>query len=217
MATFASLSGKNSGLIRKALDGSLFVAAADADAIADLTTGASSALSALPTGYEDGGLMTDEGIRFSREIETSDITSWGRTEPTRSDVTRDVTGIQVDFQETKALTISMYTGIDVSAMTPDATTGEIQIAKPAQPSAKYFRLLALAVDQSETGDEIYIARFFPRAKVTDFSEQAWSKGDDALIWGMTFSATFDEELGYSQIDYLAGPGALALAADMGFA
>lgn len=217
MATYASLAGKNSGLIRKALDGSLFVAAADADPIEDLTSGASSALAALPTGYKDGGLMTDEGIQFSREIETSDINSWGKVEPTRSDVTRDVTGIQVNFQETSALTISMYTGIAVSAMVADATTGEIQIPKPAQPSARYFRLLALAVDQTETGAEFYIARFFPRAKITDFTEQAWSKGDEALGWGMTFSATFDEELGYSQIDFLAGPGAKALKTEMGFA
>ncbi len=216
MATYSSLSDKNSGLIRKALDGSLFVADMTADPIADLTSGASAALSALPTGYTDGGLMTDEGIRFSREIETSDINSWGKVEPTRSDITRDVTGIQVDFQETKALTISIYTGIAVSAMVPDATTGEIQIPKPAQPSAKYFRLLALAVDQTQDGDEIYIARFFPRAKVTDFSEQAWSKGDDALTWGMTFTATVDDDLGYSQIDILAGPGALALGDEMGF-
>ncbi len=215
MATFASLSDKNSGLIRKALDGSLFVAEMSADPIEDLTSGAGGALAALPTGYQDGGLMTDEGIRFSREVETSDVTSWGRVEPTRSDVTRDVTGIQVDFQETKALTVSMYTGVPITAMVPDATTGEIRIPKPAKPSAKYFRLLALAVDETEDGDEFYIARFFPRAKVTDFSEQAWSKGDDALVWGMTFNATVDEELGYSQVDILAGPGALALQDAMG--
>src|ERR1044071_6690805 len=105
--TYSGLASKNSGLIRKALDGSLFAAPYESDPIADLSN-SSSALLALPTGYEDGGLMTDEGIRFSREVETSEIPSWGRTEPTRSDVTSDVTGIAVDFQETKKLTIALY-------------------------------------------------------------------------------------------------------------
>lgn len=215
MATYASLSGKNSGLIRKALDGSLFVATMDADPVADLT-GSDSSLAALPAGYEDGGLMTDEGIRFSREVETSDVNSWGRTEPTRSDTTRDVTGLQVDFQETKKITIGIYTGVDLDSLVPDATSGELQIPKPARPSGRYFRLLALAVDESQDGDEIYIARFFPRAKVTDYSEQAWAKGDEALLWGMTFTATVDEELGYSQIDLFGGPGFEALKTEMGF-
>lgn len=214
MANYAALADKKESLVRKALDGSLFVAPLSAPAIVNLT-GADSTLAALPEGYGDGGLTTDEGIRFGREVETSDITSWGRVEPTRSDINSDVTTWQVDFQELKRLTIGLYTGADMSVVTPDPTSGELQIPKPARPSARYYRQLALAVDESEYG-EIYVARFFPRARATNWAEQAFAKGDNAINWGMTFTAYVDEDLGYSQNDLFGGPGWKAMLADMGF-
>lgn len=214
MADFVELASKKERLVRKALDGSLFCAESSAAAVTSLT-GVDSSLEPLPEGYTDGGLMTDEGMRFGRTVESSDITSFGRVEPTRSDVTSDVMTIQVDFQELSMRTLTLYTGADPAGITPDATSGEVQIAKPARPIARYYRLLALAVDDTDDG-EIYVARFFPRARTTDFNEQAWAKGDQAINWGMTFTAYVDEDLGYSQMDLFGGPGWLALLEDMGF-
>mgnify|MGYP006208388529 CR=1 FL=1 len=214
MANFAALATKQNELIRKALDASMFVAPFSADAIVDLT-GSDSTLAALPTGYVDGGLMTDEGIRFGREVESSDITSMGRVEPTRSDVESDVGTMQVDFQELNVTTIGLYTGADMSTITPDPVTGEIQIPKPARPTVRYYRLLALAVDEIEEG-EIYVAKFFPRARITSWAEQAWQKGDTAIQWGMTFQAYVDEALGYSEMPIFGGPGWQAQLAAMGF-
>lgn len=215
MPNYAGLAEKQDQLVRKALAGSLFVAPLSATAITDLTTTSAATLAALPTGYEDGGLTTDEGVRFSRTVETSDITSWGRVEPTRSDIDSDFTTFQVDFQELKKLTIGLYTGADMSTVVPDATTGEIQIPKPARPTSRYYRLLALAVDENEAG-EIYVARFFPRVRVTDWAEQAWAKGDSAINWGMTFQAYVDETLGYSENPIFGGPGWVSQLVAMGF-
>lgn len=216
MATFAELSEKQNELIRKALDASMFVAPFSADPITDLTTGAGASLAPLPTGYVDGGLMTDEGIRFGREVESSDITSMGRVEPTRSDIESDVGTAQVDFQELNITTIGLYTGADMSAVVPDPTTGEIKIPKPARPTVRYYRMLSLAVDEIEEG-EIYIGKFYPRTRVTSYAEQAWAKGDTAINWGMTFQTYVDEALGYSELPIFGGPGWRALLSKMGFA
>lgn len=215
MAEFAALAEKKEQLIRKALDGSLFCALFSADAITNLTDPLDNSLDALPTGYEDGGLMTDEGIRFDRTVTSDEVTSFGRTEPSRSDISSDVDTLQVDFQELKLKTLELYTGADMSGITPDATTGEIQIPKPARPAGRYYRLLALAVDETDDG-EIYVARFYPRAKTTDYTEQAWAKGQNPIMFGMTFTAYVDTALGYSRNDLFGGPGWVALLNDMGW-
>lgn len=224
MPNYAGLATKKRELIRKALDGSLFVAPATATPITTLTTRVAPNATAgtpevidltpLPTGYDDGGLMTDEGIRFSRSAESEDVTSFGSTEPSRSDVSTDVMTVQVDFQELSKVTLGLYTGADLSAITPTAS-GEVSISKPARPKSKYYRLLALAVDDSDDG-EIYVAKFFPRGKTTQYADQAFAKGGNAINWGMTFQSYVDDDLGYSQKDFFGGPGWKALLTEMGF-
>lgn len=215
MPNFEMIEAKKNQLIRKALGGALIVGTfADTSEIATLTDAAGE-LQALPSGYIDGGLMTDEGIRFARAIENSDITSWGRTEPTRSDISSDVETAQVDFQETSKITISLFTGADPAGMVPDATTGELIIDKPKLPPKRYYRLLSLAVDLHEAG-EIYVGKFMPRVEVTEFADQAYAKGDAAIQWGMTFAARVDETLGYSVRHFFAGPGWKAQLIDAGF-
>jgi hypothetical protein len=223
MPNYAGLAKKKQELVRKALDGSLFTAPADAPAIASLTTYTAATTTApevieltpLPAGYVDGGLTTDEGLRFARAVETSETTSWGRVEPTRSDTNSDVTTLAVDFQELSKFTLSLYTGAALASLVPVADSKELRIPKPARPTARYYRLLALAVDDTDAG-EIYVAKFFPRAKTTEFSDQAFAKGDDAINWGMTFTAYVDDALGYSQNDMFGGPGWKALITEMGF-
>ena len=217
MADFASISNLDQSLVRKALTGSLFVAPYSADAITAATlftpgpTPPKGELAALPTGYEDGGITTDEGIRFARSQETEDITGWQFLEPVRSDRTSDTETLQVDFEETSRQTIEMYTGADLSAAT--YTNGALSIQKPALPTDRYFRLLALAVDNVD-GDEFYVARFYPRCKVSSWADQAFAKGG-ALQWGMTFTAFVDPVLEYSKDDMIGGPGFAALAVAMG--
>ena len=212
---YEDISTLNEDLVRKALRGSLFVATADADAVTtDNLFDATGVLQALPEGYTDGGFTTDEGLRFTREIEQSEITSWQSTTPTRSDKSSDTETLQVDFQELKKTTLELYTGADLSAATVSAT-GALSLQKPESPPDPYFRLLALAVDEVD-GEELVVARFYPRAKVQSYADQAWAKNDQAVTWGMTFTTFVDDDLGYSKDDIFGGPGFLALAAEMGF-
>lgn len=221
MASYDSLKNKQAELIRKALDGSVFVADLSADPIAELTTATGVApdvtidLSPLPTDWDDLGWLTDDGAQFERDSSSSEISSWGSVTPTRTDVVSDTSTLTVTAQETKLLTIGLATGADLANLTPDPDTGELSIAKPARPKSKHYRVLSLAVDEGEAG-EIYIARFLPRAKVNSYAAQSFSKGDEPITWGVTLVGEEDSDLGYSERWIFGGPGWQALLADMGF-
>lgn len=211
---YSTLRDKKNHLIRKARDGSAFVAPHSADSIAALTTGSSADLAALPTGYEDLGWTSTDGSTYARETESSQVQSFGSAEPTREDVTRDTVTMQVTAQETKLLTIGLYTGINTSGLLAAVTTGELSIAKPALPNPRYYRVLGLFVDESSDG-EIYIGRYMPYARITEFGEQQYGEGDDPINYGLTFTGFEDADLGYSHRWIFGGPGWKALLDDMG--
>lgn len=220
MADYEALKNKQAELIRKATDGSAFIAPVTADAIVSLTAYTAGPppvidLAPLPVNYDDLGWLTSEGVQFSRDVSNSEITSWGSISPTRTDVVSDTTTMTVTAQETKLLTIGLATGADLSALTLNAQTKELSIAKPARPKSKHYRVLSLMVDQGD-GGEIYMGRFLPRAKVTGYAEQSYSGGDEAVPWGVTFTGEVDSVLGYSERWLFGGPGWAALATKMGF-
>lgn len=217
MPSYDDLKNHQQELIRKALKGSFFIAPDTAPAVGALTTGTGGAvaLSPLPAGYDDLGLLTADGVAASGDQSTSDVTSWGYVTPTRSDVTADTTTLTVAAQETKLLTIGLYTGQDMAAVTPAAGTGEVAINKPARPTSRYYRGLLVAVDESDEG-EIFIGRFFPRIKVTGKSDQSFGGGDDPITWGVTLTTYVDDALGYSEGWRFGGAGWRAKLAAMGF-
>lgn len=220
MPSYDDLKNKQTELIRKALDGSAFLAPISADPITTLTTYSAGPpvvidLTPLPTDWDDLGWLTQDGAAYSRDVSTSEVTSWGSVTPTRSDVTADTSTVTVTCQETKLLTIGLATGADLSAITPDPNSGEVAIAKPSRPSSKHYRVMTLAVDLAD-GGEVYVARFFPRAKVTGFAEQNLGGGDEPITWGVTLTGEEDSTLGYSERWLFGGPGWQALLTDMGF-
>ncbi|RDG37962.1 phage tail tube protein [Streptomyces corynorhini] len=214
MPAWESLKNHQNQLIRKQLEGSTFIAPSTSQAITALT-GPDMALLALPDGYADLGWMSDDGAQYSADVSTSDVTSWGAVEPTRRDITSDVTTLQVNLQETNKQTIGLYTGVDMSAVVPDAASGEVAVAKPDRPPLRYWRVLTIGVDLSD-GGEIYTARFLPRASVTDKDGQSFNNQDDPTTWPVTLTGYMDSTLGYSERFFFAGPGWSALLSAMGF-
>lgn len=212
MANYSALANKQAELIRKALDGSVFIAPLSAPKLTDLTD--ATGLVELPEGWDDLGLLSTDGAQFGRDVSSSDVTSWGQIGPTRSDITADTTTLTVTAQETKLLTIGLATGADLAAIVADATTGEVQISKPTRPKSKHYQTLSLAVDENESG-EIYVARYLPRAKPTSFAEQSFGGGDDPISWGTTMTGYVDSSLGFSERWYFGGPGWVALLDQMG--
>lgn len=220
MPALQQLKNTQNQLIRKALDGAVLVGEYDAAPVTNLTESDATVTPPVPTlaaftGYTGVGYVNDDGAQFSREVDSSDITSWTAVEPTRRDVTSDVTTLAIACQETNRRTIGLYSGADMRAVTPDATTGEVVIPKPPRPSPRTYRVLTIAEDQVDAGP-IWVARFFPRAQVTDYDDQTFQSGDDPLMFSVTFTAYNDSDLGYSEAWLFGGSGWQALLDDMGF-
>jgi hypothetical protein len=218
--SYDALKLQQTELIRKSLGGSVFVAEATANDVTTLTELTGEApnqvhdIAALPAGYEDLGFLTDAGAAMNTETTTSDVSSWQSTQPTRSDITAETSTLQVVCQETKLLTLGLYTGSALAGIEALAGTGDLIIKKPQRPSGRFYKVLSLAVDENEFG-EIYIARFLPRAKVTGRGGQSYDKSDNAIQWDVTFTGYYDATYGSSESFLFGGPGWLGLLDEMG--
>lgn len=221
MVAFDTISDFKSDLIRKSVGGACFVAPITAPSLAALTTAVGAepneavSLTTLPLGWKSAGWLTDDGMAFATETNSSEISSFGSSSPTRSDITGETSTLTISMQETKLLSLELYTGSLASGLVPAADTGEVRIAKPQRPTSRFYRVLALSVD-GEGDDEILIGRYFPRAKVTGKAEQGYSKTDQALLWGVTFTGFQDAVLGTSEVYYFGGSGWKSRLASMGW-
>lgn len=186
-----------------------------AAAVTTTTPGVGVDLAVLPDLYEDLGWLTSDGVTYGRTTEVSDVTSFGSVQPTRSDVTNDTITMSVVAQETRLLTLGLYTGADTGALTADAATGEFSISKPDIPGFRYYRVLGMFVDRDDAGREIVMARYMPRARITEWGEQALNDGDDPITYSMTFTGYEDSTVGYSHRWIFAGAGWKALLSSMG--
>ncbi|HEX5272298.1 MAG TPA: hypothetical protein VFW33_17495 [Gemmataceae bacterium] len=217
---FADIAVKQDQLIRKALDGSVFKAAMTVALPTSITidgavTGTPTLAVLDPDDWGDLGLMSDDGAKFSSDTSSSDIMSWGRVEPSRRDITKDVTGLHIVMQETKLDTVSSYLGIDPATVTPDVTTGEVHFTKPTRPSPQYYRLITLGVDQNSHG-EIYCACIMPRASVTGKGDLQMDSGGDGVFWDTTWTAYTDSDAGFAVQFRFGGAGWKPMLADMGW-
>lgn len=220
MPAIDALQNLQQDLIRKSLNGSVFIASTDADTIDedtlfDTATG-DLAAAGLPTSdWTDLGYTTDAGAQFARSVTESNVSSWQSVTPTRSDTTADTTTLQLACQETKLATIGLYSGADQAAIKTTAPNGVVRIDKAAAPVARYYRVLSIAVDEQDDG-EIVIARYLPNAKVTAFDNQNFTKGDDPVLWSVTFTGFVDDALGFTESFMFGGAGWKARVVAMGF-
>lgn len=214
---YAGIRHKQDGLLRKSLDGGVSLAPYSATALTVATLFATDGnLLALPTGYNDLGFLTADGVKFTRTVKTSEVASWGSVNPTRVDITSDEVSCQFVCQETNIHTIALAAGVLESTITTTpSATGAIEIDKPALPAGLYYRLAVFGID-SDSGGETAIVRFMPRAKITDYADSTFADGDDPLTRGFTFTAFFDDTLGYSEAAFFGGAAWLANLTAAGF-
>lgn len=206
---FADIAVKNAALIRKGLQVEVFVAPY---ATAALTTimGVGGDLAPLPVGHTPLGWTTEDGLVWPRETENSEIFGHGSPEPLRSDIRRAIKRLNVTAMETSLVALEQYQGIDLSSVTTALTTNESTWDEPNLPVYPYQRLLAIAQDVSDTG-EYYMARYYPRTRITEVGEESWTDSDTPVQRALTYTAYFDEVEGTASRWFLAGPGRNAAA------
>lgn len=203
-------------LIRKALGGFILVGGMDVDVPEKFFLDKNGTFVNLAAyGYECvGHISKGDGINFSRETEQSEVESFGESEPTRIDITKDATSAVFRCQETNKVVMEMFFGKDLSDVTVDPETGELSFVNDRQPSTKYRRVIYIAKDGNGT-EAKYLIKVMPRATVSEAQEQSWSN-ESELSYGMTLKATADDELGYSIRHVFGGPGFQDLYEKMGF-
>lgn len=207
----AELASNNPSNIFKALGGIVYQAPTTEPIPAAFTAATTADLISFTANWKKLGLITKgDGITFSRDINTDTEESWGYTEPTRTDITSDVVSAAFTLMEQNRSTLSLFDFVDLSAVTPDATTGEIAWNKPVILSPSYARFIYLAVDGNGTSRR-YRIKVMPRGQVVAVDDEAWQSGASTKF-PVTIRATVDTTLGYAVRTVLAGPGQKALNA-----
>lgn len=214
MPTLDVMADLHSELIRKVLRGFICIGRMDVPILTNLTTGENAELVNLGQYERLGNITKRSGLSFQRQVESNDTESWGQAEATRSDKTRDVSNVTFECQETRKAVLEAHYDMDLSGITPDPTTGEVNFAQPTSLRTIYRRILFVGAD-GYGEDEIYIGRYMPRWTVTNVADQSWGE-ENALVYGITGTAKVDTTAGYSVKHFFGGPGWKELLRDAGF-
>lgn len=216
MADYTSIAHRQATLIRKALQGSVFIAPYSTSAITSITTGASMDIAPLPDGYTDVGMIDKKNaVTWASKVTTQEVTTWGDVYSSRTDITKIEASLKFSALETNITTLELYLGQSLSSIPLAATTKELQVPLPTRPAPIPYRVLGLF--QDGVGDNaIYVARFYPRAFVTDIADQKWDDDADALSWDITMTAQMDSTIGTTCVHFFGGPGWASMLANTGF-
>jgi hypothetical protein len=209
------IDSKQAELIRKVQAAAVFVGPLTAEVPTSFTSGAAADLTALPEDYRPLGLVTkDDAYTWNRETDMAETTSHGRVDPTRRDITSNVSSLAFSAQETNLTNLELYHNVDLSSVVPTAVTGEVSFADPLAPATIRRRLISIGRD-GMGAQAIYLVRVMPMSMMSEPGEQAWSD-EGELVYPMTFTATPDDELGYAIRYHFGGPGWRSLLTKMGF-
>ncbi|NGO68230.1 phage tail protein [Streptomyces boncukensis] len=198
--------GLRNDYIRKQLVQAVFAADFSADVIDQPFDEETGALSAIPAAYVPVGYTSDDGLTFTSDLSMSDVTSSQSVEPTRSDVESDVLTAQYVPQETNQATVALFEGLPLSG------EGALpEVGKPwswkrsAVPKNPYRRLLFIGLDYNDSGEEIYVIKFFPRARLTERDDEQWARSTETQR-PVTFTAYRDPAFKTPCANWVDGPG-----------
>jgi hypothetical protein len=210
----------NADHVRKGKKVGVFCAPMSEPVPTSLTTGGVSGapitLTALSAGWEPIGLLRkDDAIGLSRDRDTSTVDAVGFNDPVRTDYTSDVFTAKIVALETRRITIEKFLNVDLSAIVPNADTGEISFPQPSDVAVTKARWLFIAQD-GQGADRIWWSRLFLAGWVSETDDQSMGATDDAWQWPMTISSQTDTDAGYSVQHAFGGPGFQARLESMGF-
>jgi hypothetical protein len=216
MVAFSGMLSRNTDHIRKSLDGAVFIAPMTTALPTSLTSGASGALEALPTGFLDVGWVDKgDGINQGRKVDSQETESLGSAMPTRRDISKVDSTIDFTLQETKRLSLQLAFGVLLDPADFDATTKEVSFDEATRPDTIYYRCMVLWTDLSGT-DSIYGATLYPRVSVTDMDSIKLTDAGDAIQYKVTLTAYVDAVAGTHARHMYGGPGWMSRTTTMGW-
>lgn len=213
--TFGELknTADNTNAVRKVLEAVAFIGPQSTDLPA--LTDATSQLVQVPAGFIPVGLTSPDGFTFGGETNVEEVQAYGYAEPIRRDITTVTKTITFTAYETWRMALrQLITGMDLSAVTQDAASGEIHYDAPARPSDRRYAFLVIGRDGSGTSEH-FLGKLYPNTSITQLPEEVWSATDPVQA-PIELSAYVDDALGTACRDFYAGTGAKALADDLGW-
>lgn len=166
-------------------------------------------------GFKMIGLVTPDGYKFTREVESSAVDAMGYASDIREDVTKVLRAITATpLQHGQKHMSELRMGADFSGVTQDHITGEIVLDEPDLPINGEYRLLVIGVDGPAAAQWV-MGRGYGIVKLTTTGEEAWGS-EGAVSSELNFAVSTDEEIGTPVRHYLGGTGALAANVDLGY-
>ena len=201
--TFEDVKRHNTALIRKALEGSVFVKEWHPDDPEIEQIWGENGL-IIPPGYVDVGVLEKKSAqKWARETDQADVESWGYGEPTRRDLTKDTSTVDFVMQESKRAVFEIYNSVELSGVHPDAQ-GNLVMDKPGRPQPRTYRAFSLSKD-GDLDNAIYFARILPRSMMTKPGDQTLGE-ETELQYPVQLTGFTDPKWGTAVREIWAGPG-----------
>lgn len=202
--TLTALKAAETALLLKPLDAVVFFAPWYTAAPASFTD-SSAALQALPTAFQSVGYIDKKsGIAFARTVTANPIDSYGELEPTRDDITDDVTTMEFEPQETSLATLQITTNTNLSSVLANGASGEVFFPQPIAPQIIYYSCIVIGKDGPPTAP-IYLIKYLPKVAVTKYAGENWVP-TDVKSQKLTFTAFKDDTAGYAVAHGFGGLG-----------
>ncbi|WP_405137520.1 Ig-like domain-containing protein [Nocardia sp. NBC_01388] len=202
--TLTALKAAKTSLLLKPLDAAVFLAPWPTAAPTAFTD-TSSALQPLPVAFQSVGFIDKKtGIAFARNITDDPIESYGELEPTRDDVTSDITTIEFEPQETRLATLQLTNNANLAAVLANGASGEYFFAQPLYPQIQYYSCIIIGKDGNDAAP-IYVYKVMPKVAVTKYGGEQWTP-TTTLSQKLTLTAFKDDAAGYAVGHGFAGTG-----------
>ncbi|MFI9506977.1 Ig-like domain-containing protein [Nocardia sp. NPDC052566] len=209
----SDLKAAKNSLLLKPLDAAVFLAPWYTP-VPSAFTDSTGKLQTLPSDFQSVGLIDKKaGVAFARAVTASPIESYGEMQPTRDDITSDITTIEFEPQQTSALNIALTTNANLAQVRADGQSGEVRFAQPAASQITYYSAIVIGKDGTDA-DPIYIFKVMPKVAVTKWAGEQWNP-TTVLSQKLTLTAFKDDNAGYAVAHGYGGTGWKKLLAKSG--
>lgn len=135
------------------------------------STAPTDATTALNAAFLDAGGISEDGLTVSFEEESTDFRFYGSRSIQRSIITSESQTFQTTFMEHNEVSLAIYHGKSLSAITPAASTGAFSLTTGTASTQKYAAVFQVV-------DDVRITRIYaPSVQVTARGDLQYSAGN----------------------------------------
>lgn len=176
--SISSFKNANSDLIISALDLAILLTPYKNPMIETMEDPSTGDLITLPEHWASVGLTEKKsGVNFGHETSSTDIESYGESEPTKKIMNKRTGTTDFVMQESNRQALELFWQADYSDIQP-SEHGGIVLPAPGRPTMRFYHGVVLGFDGTE-GAEIYPYWLLPKVSVTKVDNQ--STNDDGSI------------------------------------